>query len=191
MRNESEDDYSPIYSILHHREKSWIIPYERFGTARGPPMAEDPERISYRYIVENADQHYLSSDHLWMMWIWRNIVLVRPSGKWSVYDTTFYLNQYWNIFGDLKQTYSKVYFVFDMNQWEMQTEEFRRYIKENWAHTLDREDLNVLFVDSSSIKRLIWSAMFQLVGKRELLFIFKDFSEAFAWIRGRFVKNGV
>jgi hypothetical protein len=153
-------------------------------------MAEDPERISYRYIVENADQHYLSSDHLWMMWIWRNIVLVRPSGKWSVYDTTFYLNQYWNIFGELRQTYSKVYFVFDMNQWEMQTEEFRRYIKENWAHTLDREDLNVLFVDGSSMKRLIWSAMFQLVGKRDLLFIFKDLSEAFAWIRGRLVKNG-
>jgi hypothetical protein len=40
------------------------------------------------------------------------------------------------------------------------------------------------------MKQLFWSSIFQLIGKRDRLFLFKDFSEAFAWIRGRRAKNG-
>ena len=40
------------------------------------------------------------------------------------------------------------------------------------------------------MKRLFWSSIFRLIGKGYRLFLFKDFTEAFAWIRGRRVKNG-
>ena len=105
-------------------------------------------------------------------------------------DTAFYLQRYWNIFGDLRKIYAKVFFLFDMNRWEIQTEEFRRYLKENWSHILDRDDLDVLFIDANPMKRLIWISIFQLIGKRERLFLFKDFAQAFAWIRGKKIKNG-
>ncbi len=153
-------------------------------------MTEDSERIDLQTIIEHADQHYQSCDDLWMMWIRRNIVLIRASGKWSVDDTAFYLQRYWNIFGDLRKIYAKVIFLFDMNQWEIQTEEFRRYLKENWSHILDREDLDVLFVDANPMKRLIWISIFQLIGKRDRLLLFKNFSEAFAWMHRRLVNQG-
>jgi len=150
----------------------------------------DPERIDYDSIKKHADGHYLSLDHLWTMWIRRNIVLVQPTGRWSVEDTAVYVNQYWSIFQDLRKRYDPVYFLFDMNHWQIQTEEFRRYIKESWSHVLERDDLYVLFVDANPMKRLIWSAMSQLIGKREQLLLFRDFAEAFAWLRGKKVRNG-
>jgi hypothetical protein len=153
-------------------------------------VAEDPDRIDLQSILKRADQRYQSTDNLWAMWVRRNIVLVRASGKWSVEDTAVYLKRYWNLFKDLRKRYAKVTFLFDLNLWEIQTEEFRRYLKENWAHILDREDLDVLFVDANPMKRLIWISIFQLIGKRDRLFLFKDFDRAFAWISKKKVKNG-
>jgi hypothetical protein len=153
-------------------------------------MGEEPERIDLRYLTENADRHYLSADHKWMLWIWRNIVLIKASGRWSADDAALYVNQYFNLFEGLRKTWPKVYFVMDMNSWELQTEEFRRYLKEDWVHLLYREDLGLCFVEGKAMKRLIWSSIFQLIGKQDRLFLFRDFTEAFAWICGRRVKNG-
>jgi hypothetical protein len=153
-------------------------------------MSEKPERIDLRYLTQNADHHYLSADHKWMLWIWRNIVLIKASGMWSVEKTAFYVNQYWDTFKRLRATWPKVYYVLDMNNMEIQTEEFRRYLKENWAHLLDREDLGLCFVEGKAMKRIIWTSIFQLIGKKDRLFLFKDFTDAFDWVRGRFVENG-
>jgi hypothetical protein len=153
-------------------------------------MAEEPEKVDYRYILANPDQHYLSADHKWMIWTRRNIVILRPSGQWSAEDTAYHVKQYWDFFMNLRKTWPKVYYVIDMNSMEIQNEEFRYYLKENWAHVLDREDLGLCFVESKAMKRLIWSSIFQLLGKQDRLFLFKDFAEAFAWIRGERVKNG-
>jgi hypothetical protein len=153
-------------------------------------MTEEPERIDHRYLTKHADHHYLSADHKWILWIWRNIVLIKASGMWSVEETAFYVNQYWNTFKKLRVTCPKVFYVLDMNSMEIQTEEFRRYLKENWAHLLDREDLGLCFVEGKAMKRLIWTSIFSLIGKKDRLFLFKDFSEAFAWILGQRVKNG-
>ena len=153
-------------------------------------MTEEPEKVDYRYIWENPDQHYLSADHKWMIWTWRNIVILRPSGQWSAEDTVVHVKEYWDFFVNLRKTWLKVYYVIDMNSMEIQNEEFRCYMKENWAHVLDREDLGLCFVEGKAIKQLIWSSIFQLIGKQDRLFLFKDFTEAFAWIRGERVKNG-
>jgi hypothetical protein len=125
-----------------------------------------------------------------MIWTRRNIVIIRPSGQWSAEDAAFHVQDYWDFFKNLRKTWSKVYYVIDMNNMEIQNEEFRRYLKENWAHVLDREDFGICFVESKAMKRAIWSSIFQLIGKQERLFLFKDFTEAFAWIRGERAKNG-
>jgi hypothetical protein len=148
-------------------------------------MNGNPETISLQNIMERADRHYLASDHKWMLWIWRNIVLLRPTGSWSVEDTSIYVNLYWNIFDELRKSWPAVFYVIDMNHMDIQTEEFRRYLKENWAHLLDRADLGLCFVESRAMKRLIWGSIFQLIGKRERLFLFRDFTEALAWIAGQ------
>ena len=86
--------------------------------------------------------------------------------------------------------WEKVYVVIDANEMEIQTEEFRHYLKENWMHLLDREDLSICLVEDKAMKRLIWSSIYLLLGKQNRTMIFKDSSEAFAWIRGRRIKNG-
>ena len=146
---------------------------------------ENPEKIDLQTIMDQADRHYLASDHKWMLWIWRNIVLLRPTGTWSVEDTSIYVNIYWNIFDELRKTWPAVFYLIDMNHMEIQTEDFRRYLKDTWAHLLEREDLGLCFVEAKAMKRLIWGSIFQLIGKRDRLFLFKDFPEAFAWIAGQ------
>jgi len=153
-------------------------------------MAEETEKLSYRYIIENAERHFLSVDHKWMLWVWCNVVLIKPTGKWSPEDAEIYINQFFALFKSLKTTWPKVYYVLDMNSWELQTEEFRRYLRANWTKLFNREDLILCFVEAKAMKRIIWTSIFQLIDMQDRLFLFEDFSEAFAWIRGRLIRNG-
>jgi hypothetical protein len=111
----------------------------------------DPEQIGLRYLTENADHHYLSVDRKWMMWVWRNIVLLKPPGRCSAEDTALDVAQCFSLFKKVREKRPKVYYL---------------------------------------IARLIWKSNYQLIGMQDRVLLFKDFTEAFAWICGRWVNNG-
>jgi hypothetical protein len=153
-------------------------------------MEEIPEKMTERFIIQNAEYSLGSPTREWQAWMWKQLVLLKVSGNWELKSCSHYFNEFWDIFCERKKVWDRVHFIIDANDMEIQTEEFRRYLKESWMHLLDRGDLSICLVEAKALKRLIWKSIYQLIGKQDRVRIFKDFSEAFAWIRGRRVKNG-
>jgi len=116
---------------------------------------KETKKLDIRYVMENADFHDVSADHKWALWVWKNIVFIKIAGFWSIEESHIYMNRFWAIFLRLKQNWRKVYFLIDTNYMEIQTESFRRYMKEHWAHLADQDDLLICIIDKQSIKRLI------------------------------------
>jgi hypothetical protein len=149
-----------------------------------------PQKITERFIIQNAEYTLESSSREWEAWIWEQLVLLKVSGNWESKNYNHYFSEFWDIFCERKRIWDRVYFIIDANDMEIQTEEFRQYLKESWMHLLDREDLSICLVEAKAMKRLIWKSIYQLIGNQDRVRIFQNFSEAFAWIRGRRVKNG-
>jgi len=153
-------------------------------------MKETPERLTDRFIIQNAEYALGSSSREWQAWTWKQFVLFRFYGSWEPGNYNKNLSDFWDIFCERKKTWPAVYFIIDANDLDIQTEEFRRYLKENWMYLLDREDLSICMVAEKEMKRLIWTSIMQLLGKLDRMPIFKDLSQAFAWARGKGIKNG-
>lgn len=117
-------------------------------------------------------------------------MLLKVSGNWEPTSYNHYFSEFWDIFCARKRGWNRVNFIIDANDMDIKTEEFRRYLKESWIHLLDRQDLSICLVEAKAMKRLIWSSIFQLLGKRDQILIVKDLYEAFAWIGGQRVRNG-
>jgi hypothetical protein len=153
-------------------------------------VKDTPERITDRFIIQNAEYTIGSDSREWQAWIWKQFVLFRFYGRWEPGNYNQNLSDFWDIFSERKKTWPAVYFIIDANDLDIQTEEFRRYLKENWMHLLDREDLSICMVAEKEMKRQIWTSIMKLLGKQDRMPIFKDLSEAFVWIRGKGIKNG-
>ena len=117
-------------------------------------------------------------------------MLFRFYGSWEPSNYNRNLSDFWDIFSERKKTWPAVYFIIDANDLDIQTEEFRRYLKENWMHLLDREDLSICMVAAKEMKRLIWVSIMQLLGKQDRMPIFQDFPEAFSWVHEKSIKKG-
>jgi hypothetical protein len=153
-------------------------------------VKDTPEKITDRFIIQNAE-YTLGSDYReWQAWIWKQFVLFRFYGSWEPSNYSQNLSDFWDIFCERKKAWPAVYFIIDANDLDIQTEEFRRYLKENWMHLLEREDLSICMVAAKEMKRLIWVSIMQLLDKQDRMPIFEDVSEALAWIHGRRIKNG-
>jgi hypothetical protein len=153
-------------------------------------LEETPEKITDSFIIQNAEYALGSPSREWQAWIWKQFVLFRFYGSWEPGNYSQNLSDLWDIFCERKKTWPAVYFIIDANDLDIQTEEFRRYLKENWMHLLDREDLSVCMVAAKEMKRLIWVSIMQLLDKQDRMPIFQDCAEAFDWVRGKRVKNG-
>jgi hypothetical protein len=96
----------------------------------------------------------------------------------------------WGAFISLKRQYVKVYAVLDLNRMDLNTEEFRHYMKEHWLPLLDRRDLVIVFVDKSRLKKAIWNSIALLLGRPGRVKIFTTSDVAFAWVKRAIVVNG-
>jgi hypothetical protein len=93
------------------------------------------------------------------------------------------MEELWGAFLALKKRHAKVYTVLDLNRMELNTEEFRHYMKEHWLHVLDREDLAIIFIEKSAMKKAIWSSIALLLGKAGRVKLFTVSEMAFDWVQ--------
>ena len=141
------------------------------------------KKLDISYLMKNADFHDLSADHKWSLWAWKNIVFMKLSGFWSIEESDIYMNRFWAVFLNIRKNWSEVYFLIDTNAMELQTEAFRRYMKENWAHIADREDLLVCLIEKKSMKRLIWKSIHQLLGIASKIELVQNYNQALQWLQ--------
>jgi hypothetical protein len=154
-------------------------------------MDKEPDFPTKQYIFENFEYTRGSAQRHWRAWIWENIVLVAVSGVWPPQRYAEYFGSFWDIFCERKKHWNRVYFVFDSNNLPIQSEEFRRYVKDNWVHLLDREDYRLSIVESNSLKRTIWKSIYRLIDIQGKVHLFKDHQSALRWIgKERFQSGG-
>jgi hypothetical protein len=144
---------------------------------------KETKKIDIKYLIENADFHDLSADHKWSLWACKNIVFIKVSGFWSIDEIDIYMNRFWSVFLDLRKKWNKVYFLIDTNDMELQTEKFRHYMKEQWAHLLDQEDLSLCLIDKKSMKRLLWKSIYRLLGIADKIQLFMNHDQASVWLQ--------
>jgi hypothetical protein len=141
-----------------------------------------PQRIDKGYLVQNREYHVGSPSHHWQAWIWKHITLLEVAGEWDVREHAYYFKEIWDLFWERRLYYGRVFLVIDANQMDIQNEEFRRYLKLNWIHLLDRQDLCICLVEGNSMKRLIWRSIHQLLDEQERIQIFPCAESALEWI---------
>lgn len=132
--------------------------------------------------MENADFHDLSMDHKCALWTWKNIVFIKATGIWSIEESHSYINRFWDMFTSLKKNWNTIYFLIDTNYMEIQSESFRRYMKEEWGRLADQEELSICIIENKDMKRLIWMSIHQLLGIADKIQLFKDHRQAFLWL---------
>jgi hypothetical protein len=76
-----------------------------------------------------------------------------------------------------------VFGLFDTNYLEIQSESFRRYMKEEWARLVDLEDLFLCIIEKKDMKRLIWKSIYQLLGIANKIQLFQNHKQAFLWLK--------
>jgi len=118
---------------------------------------DTPEKLTYKYIVQNSEYSIQSQSKNWQAWIWRQIVLLRLSGMWDTDMYPHHFGDFWDIFCERRRYWERVYFVVDANDMPVQSEEFRYYVKTNWLHLIQREDFSLCIVENKAMKRAIWS----------------------------------
>jgi len=146
-------------------------------------MDESTETFTNNFIKKNAEYSRESSSHHWIAWIWENIVLLAVSGTWPAQHYPYYFSDFWDIFCERKKSWEKVYFLFDTNKLPIQSEEFRGYVRENWAHLLDRKDFCLCIIESSSMKHAIWKSIYRLLNVESKIQLFRDHTAALQWIQ--------
>jgi hypothetical protein len=146
-------------------------------------MKNDSGSLTARLIIENAEYSAGSPSHHWKAWIRENIVLLVVSGNWPAEQYPHYFRNFWEIYCERKKFWNKVYLLFDTNNLPIQSEEFRGYIRENWAHLLDREDFCLCIVESSSMKRTIWKSVHRLLNVQSKIHLFENYTSALHWIQ--------
>lgn len=142
-----------------------------------------PTELTRRYLIEHAECTLFSGYHQWQAWMWRQIVLLDVAGKWEPDDYPHYMSEFWDIFCERRNTWKPVYFVIDTNHLRIQDEGFRDYMKNTWAHLLDRDDLAICLVESKGMKRAIWTAIHHLLGKEGRVRMFGSHEQALEWVR--------
>jgi hypothetical protein len=129
-------------------------------------------------------EYALSPDHgHWKAQVWKDIVLVTVSGMWPPERWAEYFGCFWNVFCERKESWDKVYFIYETSNLPIQNEEFRNYLKENWVHLLGREDYCLSIVEPNSLKRTIWKSIYRLINIESKVQLFKDHSSALQWIQ--------
>jgi hypothetical protein len=141
------------------------------------------ERITKRFIMHNAEYVLESGFRQWKIYAWRDLALVVVSGDWDPNNYGYYFKEFWNVFYERRESWGLVHFIVDTNKMPIQTEEFGGYVRDNWIHLLDRNDLRICLVESSAVKRLLWTSIYHLIGKEKRITISNSYGQAFSWFQ--------
>jgi hypothetical protein len=149
------DHGSPVWERVLVDKVLWFIDESR-GLTTATPDRQEPTtrlqsdtRLTALYVLQNADFQYVSKTRKWAVCGWRQVVYVMVSSSLTVDEARKCMEELWGAFIALKRQYIKIYAVLDLNRMDLNTEEFRQYMKEHWLHLLDRRDLAIVFVDKS------------------------------------------
>jgi len=144
---------------------------------------ETPEKLTHRFIVQNSEFSIESQSKNWKVWTWQQVVLLKVSGVWDPGMYPYHFSDFWDIFYECKRNWDQIYFIVDANDMPVQSEEFRLYVKTNWQHLIEREDFRLCIVEGKAMKRVIWGSIYQLLGIRNRVKMFKDHDRALTWLQ--------
>jgi hypothetical protein len=144
---------------------------------------EIAEKITEKFIIQNAQYSLRSQSKNWRVLVWRQIVLLYMSGIWDPDSYPHHFSDFWDIFCERKQKWDRVYFIVDANDMPIQSEEFRNYVKTNWSHLIEREDFQLCITEQKAMKRAIWSSIHRLLGIQDRIKLFKTQDRALEWVR--------
>lgn len=147
-------------------------------------MIAPASEIAQSYLEKNFDYHYVSITGKWATWVWRNVALLRLTGAFTTEEADQLMKDCWSILMERKTAHAFLVAVVDITRFEVQTEEFRSYMK-GWDHLLDREDLQIVFITGTEMKAVIWHAIFVMIGKWDRVRFFGSQKQAFAWLSRR------
>ena len=138
------------------------------------PKPEIPESLTHHFILENAEYSIESQSKNWKVWVWHEIVLVKISGVSNPGLYPYHFSDFWDIFSERKDYWNRIYFIVDVNNMPVQSEEFLRYVKKNWQNLIERDDFCLCIVESKATKRTIWTSTFRLLGIQEKIHLFEN-----------------
>jgi hypothetical protein len=148
---------------------------------KGLSNPEIPEQFSSNFIIQNADYSLGSQSDNWKIWVWRNIELIHLKGEFTTEIADFFMNECWSVLTERRQYYPFVISLVDITGFEVQSERFRRYLKNNWDHLLDRDDLQIVFITGKGMKSIIWQSIFVMMGRQDRVRFFSGYRRAFKW----------
>lgn len=149
------------------------------------PKPEIPESLTHHFILENAEYSIESQSKNWKVWVWHEIVLVKISGVSNPGLYPYHFSDFWDIFSERKDYWNRIYFIVDVNNMPVQSEEFLRYVKKNWQNLIERDDFCLCIVESKATKRTIWTSTFRLLGIQEKIHLFENHDQALSWEKSR------
>ncbi len=152
---------------------------------------EIPEKLTHRFIIQNADYSLESHSKNWRIWAWRQVVLLKVSGVWDPSQYPHHFSDFWDIFCARKRYWERVYFIVDANNMAIQSEAFRNYVKTNWLHWAERKDFYPCIVENKAMKRAIWTAIYKLLGIENKIRLFKNHDQALTWMRSVVLTEGL
>jgi hypothetical protein len=140
-----------------------------------------PKKLTFQYIIQNAEYSIQSQSKNWKIWAWRQIVIIKVAGMWDPDIYPYHFSDFWDIFCERKRYWDPVYFIVEANDMPIQSVEFRNYVKTNWQHLIEREDFRLCIVEEKAMKRAIWRSIYTLLGIQDKVKIFENHNQVFMW----------
>jgi hypothetical protein len=142
---------------------------------------EIPEQFTREFIIQNAEYSLGAQSSNWRIWVWRNIELIHLTGDFTTETADFFMNECWSVLTERRQYFPFVISLVDITGFEVQSERFRRYLRNNWEHLLDRNDLQIVFITGKGMKSIIWQSIFVVMGRQDRVRFFSGYKRAFKW----------
>jgi len=145
-------------------------------------MSSRGREITQSHLLKHFDYHYVSITGKWAAWARNQVVLLRLNGVFTEEEADRFMNECWGILMERKRQWPMVYAFADLNDFEVQAEEIRTYLRKNWWHLLQRNDLHISLIVGKSMKAIIWHSIHLLMGTRDRIKIFGSHRKAFDWL---------
>ncbi len=175
-----------IWGCSEHVRKSFeIIKLDQLFEIRAdPPAYPSASRrngpLTIQRLKDEAERHLRALE--WSLWAYKQVVYVEVHENVSIAAADNCLSEVWGIFMQKSKEYASVFLLLDTKAIALQSSKLRQFIDHEWGFILDRPEYIVCFIDHSAMKRVIWEAMFTLLGKQEQIKIFPDSAAALRWV---------
>jgi hypothetical protein len=140
-------------------------------------MRDLSKGITKKALQKHARIHYITHDGRMSVWIWHQVIFVEVSGRWDPAVAKKHLNRLFEDLSYVLQHYTRAFSIIDLHHFEIQTVAFRGIVKDYWARFFNRSDLEIYFIENNSLRRVIRTAMLQLITRSHNVHICKDYKE--------------